>query len=183
MKENQDVWKQFDQTKPSHSAVHHLMAIHALLQEHGYARGIDIAKYLNITRGSVSITLSKLKDAGYLIEDDNKFYRLPESGLDIVNTILTKRRTFESFLKMVLDVPNVTAITDACKVEHLLSQDTMHKMMSFMGLYLSDDEMAVTFRERFKEFSVLCHPEEDCVNCKQNCYFATDKKVNDRKAG
>ena len=45
----------------SHSMAHYLMAIHQLKEEKGYARGIDIAKLLGLTKGSVSLALKKLK--------------------------------------------------------------------------------------------------------------------------
>ena len=92
-----DVWKEFEHTEPSHSTVHHLMAIDSLLREHGYARGIDIAKHLNISRGSVSTTLSKLKEKGYVVEDQNRFYRLSAAGIKVVNSVLAKRRLLEDY--------------------------------------------------------------------------------------
>ena len=56
-----DVWKQFEQNPISHSAAHHIVAIVELLERHGYARVSDVAKLLNITRGSASLTLKALK--------------------------------------------------------------------------------------------------------------------------
>ena len=53
----QQVWKNFEDNELTHSAAHHLMAVHELRQEYGYARVSDIAKHLRITKGSVSTAM------------------------------------------------------------------------------------------------------------------------------
>jgi Mn-dependent DtxR family transcriptional regulator len=75
-----DIWKEFDQNVVTHSAAHHLMAVDDLLQKLGYARVSDVARRLNITRGSVSISLQPLKRAGLLLQDENRHIRLSERG-------------------------------------------------------------------------------------------------------
>lgn len=146
-----EVWKKFDEAELSHSGVHHLMAVHDLHKEHGYARGIDIARHLDITRGSVSVTLSKLKAKGYLTEDNNKFYRLTVKGVDAVNSVLDRRRTIERFFRRVLLVEGNRAQEDACKVEHLLSTDTTGKLLAFMEFLLSSKSEASRFLAAYQE--------------------------------
>ena len=99
------LWKRFDTIELSHSSIHHLLAIHDLIKENGYARSIDIAKYLEITRGSASKTLHKIKDKGFIVEDSNKFYRLAEKGKGLVNSVLSKRRIAENFFNNILQLP------------------------------------------------------------------------------
>ncbi len=146
-----EVWKKFDEAELSHSGVHHLMAVHELHKQHGYARGIDIARHLDITRGSVSVTLSKLKAKGYLTEDNNKFYRLTVKGVDAVNSVLDRRRTIERFFRTVLMVEGDRAQEDACKVEHLLSLQTTGKLLSFMEFLLSPQPEASRFLSTYME--------------------------------
>jgi len=55
-----ETWKEYESNPLTHSAAHYLMTIRALLQERGYARVTDIARALNITRGSCSISLKPL---------------------------------------------------------------------------------------------------------------------------
>lgn len=148
-----EVWKKFDEAELSHSGVHHLMAVHDLHKEHGYARGIDIARHLDITRGSVSVTLSKLKAKGYLAEDNNKFYRLTVKGVDAVNSVLDRRRVIERFFRTVLLVEGDRAQEDACKVEHLLSLETTGKLLSFMEFLLSSKSEASRFLASYRERS------------------------------
>jgi DtxR family Mn-dependent transcriptional regulator len=146
-----DVWKKFDESEITHSGIHHLMAVYYLLKEHGYARGIDIARFLNITRGSVSSTISKLKKRGYITEDKNHFYRLTTEGLETVETVIKKRSAIKDFFIEVLGLPEDTATIDACKIEHLLSQSTIDNLREFHKLYLGESREARKFRSTYKK--------------------------------
>lgn len=171
-----EVWKKFDQVELTHSSVHHLMAMHELLKNNGYVRGVDIANHLNISRSSVSITLKKLKSKGYVLEDGNKFFKFTTHGKDLINSVLSKRRIIQSFFKNVLDIPEDLAEEEACKVEHLLHEQTGQKLMSFIGYYLSDERPAADFRDHFKNFNQQCESIENCHICELNCYL-TKKNV------
>jgi hypothetical protein len=62
-----DTWKEFEANELTHSAAHHLLAIHEVGAAYGgWARVSDIARRLNITRGSVSINLRTLKKHGWV---------------------------------------------------------------------------------------------------------------------
>ena len=173
-----DVWKKFDQAELQHSSVHHLLAIHSLRKDSGYARAVDVSRYLELTRGSVSITLKKLKEKGYVDEDQNKFLRLSDRGRELVNAVLSKRRLMETFFHRVLGLPPDIAEADACKIEHLLTQETSAKMLSFIGLYLSDNPRAKVFRETYTHHIYHCdHTDETCDICEEKCYFAGKKEL------
>ena len=66
------VWKEFEENQLTHSAAHYLMTIEDLLADNGYARVTDVAKRLNITRGSASIGLKPLKKRELVLEDENE---------------------------------------------------------------------------------------------------------------
>jgi len=173
-----ELWKKFDEVELTHSSVHHLMAMHELLKKNGYVRGVDIATHLNISRSSVSITLKKLKLKGYVDEDDNKFFQFTEHGKELINSVLSKRRIIQSFFKNVLDLPDELAESEACKVEHLLEEQTGQKLMSFMGYFLSGATPAEKFRNKFKDFSYQCHATENCEICELNCYFSGNGSIH-----
>ena len=166
------IWKEFNDIELSHSSIHHLLAINNLIKENGYARAIDIAKYLEITRSSVSKTLDKIKEKAFIVEDSNKFYQLNDKGKELVNSVLSKRRIAEFFFKNALQLTNNVAEADGCKIEHLLSQQTGEKLFSFMGYFLSDNPEVKTFRQGFKNFSQVCQSSENCKVCEVNCFFA-----------
>jgi DtxR family Mn-dependent transcriptional regulator len=171
-----ELWKKFDEVELTHSSVHHLMAMHELLKKNGYVRGVDIANHLNISRSSVSITLKKIKHKGYIVEDENKFFHLTDEGLSLINSVLSKRRIIQLFFKSVLNLPESIAEAEACKVEHLLEEETGHKLMSFMGFFMSNSKIAASFRKDFKNFTFQCNKTENCEICELDCYLAQGQK-------
>ena len=166
-----DIWKEFDQTELTHSSIHHLLAINSLLDENGYSRSVDVANYLNISRASVSITVAKLKEKGFVREDKNRFLSLSKKGNDLVNSVLSKRRIVEKFFREVLNLSSHEAEVEACKVEHLLSEPTGKKLIGFMGYFLSGQPNVVKFREGLKSFSYVCASTRDCNVCELECFF------------
>ncbi len=169
---SKSTWKKFDEVELTHSSVHHLMAMHELLNHNGYVRGVDIAKFLKISRSSVSITIHKLIKKGYIVEDENKFYHFTQKGKELINNVLTKRRIIQLFFEKILNIPSEVAEAEACKIEHLLDESTGQKLMSFVGFYLSNAEIAQKFQEQFKAFEYDCTNVESCEICEMDCYFA-----------
>ena len=125
-------WREFDQNPVSHSAAHHLTTIQWLLDDQGYARVSDVARHLGITRGSVSVTLKGLRQRGLVVEDDHKHLSLSEEGIHIARGIRTKRILIQALFREVLGVPDEVAEQDACKIEHLISDQTAEAAGGFL---------------------------------------------------
>jgi len=164
-----DVWKKFEENGLTHSSVHHLMAVYELVKTNGYARGIDVANYLDISRSSVSVTIHKLLAKGYLTEDDNKFYQLSNEGKELANNVLSIRRIVKIFFVDVLDLPEEIAEEDACKIEHLLNHETGERLFKFVSYFQSQEPNAVEFRESFKKYVHKC--DDDCEICDDDCFI------------
>ena len=65
----------------SHSMVHYLLTIHKLKEGRGFARVTDIAKELQLTKGSVSTAINNLKKKGLVQEEEDcKFLILTNAG-------------------------------------------------------------------------------------------------------
>src|SRR5258708_40372960 len=93
-----ETWKEFEANELTHSAAHHLLAIHELgLEYGGWARVSDIAKELAITRGSVSINLRALKKRGDVVTDEHRMVKLSAKGLEIVQAVQSKKAAFKTF--------------------------------------------------------------------------------------
>ncbi len=167
-----EFWKKFDEVELTHSSVHHLMAMHDLIKHRGYVRGVDIAKHLGISRSSVSITMRKLVNRGYVTEDENKFYLLSEKGSALIDSVLYKRNIIKIFFEQALHLDATRAEEEACKIEHLLERETGERLMTFLGFYLSGQEGAKAFRKQFNNFRFECNQIENCDVCDKECYFA-----------
>jgi len=116
----------------THSMVHYLFAIHKLKEIHGYARVTDIAKTLNLTKGSVSTALTNLKKKNLVVEDESRFLSLSEKGHEEVHLILANRTLLFYFFKDVLKVETEVAYKDSCLMEHLMSQETQTALFNFL---------------------------------------------------
>ncbi len=167
-----DIWKKFDETALTHSSIHHLLAINSLQKENGYSRSVDVSNYLNISRASVSITVNKLREKGFVEEDKNRFLSLSSKGENLVNSVLSKRRVVEQFFREVLNLSSQEAEIEACKIEHLLSESTGKKLISFMGYFLSGQTEVKKFRKGLNSFNHICSSIEDCKLCELDCFYA-----------
>ena len=123
----------------SHSMLHYLFSIHKLREKNGYARVTDIAKELDLTKGSVSIALNNLKKKELICEDENKFFNLTDKGHHHVHQALTSRTLLYYFLKDFINVDQETAHNDSCLIEHLISDETTEKFFNFMKKLTSSE--------------------------------------------
>ena len=92
-------------------------------QQHGYIRSIDVAEHLGVTKPSVSYATKRLRENGYITMDKTGLITLEPSGLAIAQEMLDRHRTLTDFL-VRLGVDRDTAETDACKIEHDISDET-----------------------------------------------------------
>ena len=170
-------WKEFDQNIVSHSAAHHLMATDDLIQRLGYARVSDVARQLNITRGSVSISLQPLKKAGLIIQDENRHLRLSERGQALVDAIKVKRQIVWRLFRELLGVTPNQAEIDACKLEHLVSNETARRLISFLRFFDEKPQVARDFLEAWRTFDPTCGVDSsNCPTCQNTCIA---KKVSE----
>ena len=171
-----EVWKAFEQNKITHSAAHHLMTIYDLLGENGYARVSDVARRLEITRGSASITLKALKEKGLVQEGQNKFLLLSEEGKSISHSIQSMRIIFKKFLVSVLNVNPCQAEIEACKIEHLLSPETGKKLLLFMKLMNEDNQNVRNFLETYRHYEETGTCDEtSCPICGDECLMPQEE--------
>ena len=105
------------------SSQDYLEAMLMMQQEHGYIRSIDVAEHLGVTKPSVSYATKRLRENGYITMDREGFITLTDSGMAIAASMLDRHHTLTKFL-MALGIDAATAETDACKIEHVISQET-----------------------------------------------------------
>ena len=168
----EEVWRAYEENELSHSAAHHLMAIHELREAHGYARVSDVAKHLSITKGSVSTAMKHLKERGYVQEDLNRFLELTEQGLKVVQETEATRLVVQRFLKDALGMDEDDAMIDACKVEHLISNEARVRLVCFLRVLFSEKPSADEFLRMFREGAQECRAGdvESCNLCEDICY-------------
>ena len=114
------------------SAEDYLEMILMLREQKGYARSIDIASGLSVTKPSVSFAMKKLRENGYILMDEDNYITLTQQGLEIAERIYSRHKALTRFL-IQLGVEEKTAREDACKIEHDISDETFGAILRQIG--------------------------------------------------
>lgn len=102
----------------------YLETILLLMRRNGAVRSIDIANELNYSKASISRAVGLLKANNYINVDINGQITFTGQGLQKAEAIYERHTNLKKFLISVLNVSAETAETDACKIEHILSDET-----------------------------------------------------------
>lgn len=180
-------WRDFEKNDITHSAAHYLMAIDALREEFGYARVTDVAEMLEVSRGAASMSISQLKKRGWVAEDPHRFLLLTDEGHQMAVLVEQNFRILSKFFEEVLGVSPDTALSDACKMEHLMSLETGRRLVWLMRYILSDESRAAKINDVMACFRPGCESVEQCPLCDggdcltpigENCEFHRGKGRN-----
>ncbi len=101
----------------------YLEAILILSRKNKTVRNVDIAKQLDFSKPSVTIALKKMKARDLVTIDENNFIALTEKGRKIAAETY-KRHTGIMKVLISLGVDQSTAEKDACRIEHVISDET-----------------------------------------------------------
>ena len=112
----------------------YLETIYVLSKESSTVLAIDIGNQLGYSKPSVSRALGLLKESGYIEKSDVGGIKLTKTGEKIAKTIY-ERHNVLSTLFMNLGVDKKTAIEDACRIEHYISDKTFKAIKSHMAQY------------------------------------------------
>ena len=114
------------------SGENYLETILILQSKKGSVRSIDIANELDYTKASISRAMSILKKAGYIIIDDAGSIHLTESGSQRAAQIYERHRLITKYLVQALQIKEDTAMADACRIEHIISEESFHKIKDWV---------------------------------------------------
>lgn len=110
----------------------YLETIYVLGQRQQNVRSIDVAEEMGFSKPSVSRGVSILKQQGYLTVDGNGFLELTDSGMDLAKKIYERHTILtEALIKLGVD-PEI-AQQDACKMEHIISDETLNAFKKRLG--------------------------------------------------
>ena len=116
----------------SKSIEDYLEVILELSREGSGARITDIAGKLNIAKASASQAVGVLKKLGLVRQDKYGPVVLTEKGIEEASRVRHRHRTIKKFLTDVLEVDDKTAEKDACLIEHVVSPQTLEKILLFI---------------------------------------------------
>jgi len=109
--------------KIQESAENYLETILILSHNGRNVRPVDIANELDYAKPSISVALKNLRSGGYIDTDSDGFIILTEKGLQIAESMYERHIIISDWL-ISMGVDKQTAVNDACKMEHVLSQQS-----------------------------------------------------------
>ena len=118
----------------SEAIENYLETIYILSQQQSEVHAIDICSYLSYSRPTVSIVLRQMREHGLVtVNEDNHIY-LTEEGMKIATHVYERHEVLTRML-MRLGVSKETALRDACKIEHDLSDETFEAIKRHLEKY------------------------------------------------
>ena len=120
------------------SAENYLETILMLRNKLGPVRSIDIVNELSFSKPSVSVAMKKLRESGHVLVDEEGHITLTESGLAVAETMYERHLLLSECL-IALGVDEEVAKDDACRIEHVISQQTFEKMREHVNRHKEED--------------------------------------------
>jgi DtxR family transcriptional regulator, Mn-dependent transcriptional regulator len=135
----------------SSSLEDYLEAVAVICRRDGVARVKDIAAALGVKDASAVGALRCLKEQGLVEQERYGFVRLTEAGDAVACSVIRSHEVICHFLEAVLGVDPKTAAEDACRIEHVASEQTVRKLRAVAefleGMVHRDLDWQAEFRD------------------------------------
>lgn len=105
----------------------YLETIYVLSQSRSQVRSIDVAEHMGYSKPSVSRAMGLLKQGGFVTADADGSLKLTPSGQEMAQKIFERHLVLTKFLTS-MGVSRETASEDACKIEHVISQESFEAL-------------------------------------------------------
>ena len=109
----------------------YIETIYVLTSEKANVRSIDVSEHMGFSKPSVSRAIGLLKSGGYVNVDKDGYLSLTEAGLEVAKRMYSRHKLLSDLL-ISLGVPEEIATTDACKMEHHLSDESFAAIKKFV---------------------------------------------------
>ena len=110
----------------------YLETILVLSKKSNAVRSVDVCEYMGFSKPSVSRAIGLLKNGGYVLMDKNGYLTLTDLGLEVASKIYERHTLLTDFL-VNIGVDKETAANDACKMEHVISDETFAAIKRHAG--------------------------------------------------
>lgn len=120
------------------SAENYLETILILRKRNGNVRSIDIANELNYSKPSISRAVKLLRENGYVEVDDSGLISLTATGAKIAESMYERHTLLTGYL-VSIGVGEKTAAEDACRIEHVISQESFERIREIAKKSIADD--------------------------------------------
>lgn len=121
--------------KIQQSAENYLETIYMLQKSKGSCRSVDIANELGFSKPSVSVAMKNLRENGYIDVMGDGNILLLEAGKKIAEELFEKHTILTRCLTAI-GVPEEIAAEDACKIEHLISEESFEAIKNSLNRHI-----------------------------------------------
>ena len=111
--------------RSNESAEDYLESILMLSEKLPVVRSVDVSNDLGYKKSSVSIAMKNLRNKNLITMTDSGYIYLTEKGREIASTVYERHKFFTNML-IDLGVPDKTASDDACRIAHIISEETFN---------------------------------------------------------
>ena len=105
----------------------YLETIYILTERSDNVRSIDVCEHMGFSKPSVSRAVGLLRAGGYINVDKDGYLSLTEIGREVAIKMFDRHRLLTDFL-ISLGVDKDVAATDACKIEHHISDESFEAL-------------------------------------------------------
>ena len=113
--------------RSNESSEDYLETILILGNKSSLVRAVDIASEMGFKKPSVSVAMKNLRQKNLITGADNGDIRLTEEGHKIADKVYERHQLISSWL-MMLGVQEKTALHDACRIEHIISEESFQAL-------------------------------------------------------
>jgi len=110
----------------------YLETIYLLSRKNPFVRSVDVANELGYTKASVSRAMRILREEGLISMAADGQLKLTKAGMQKAKDVYSRHTLITDFFAQELGVNPVTAEKDACKIEHVISEETYLRLRSYM---------------------------------------------------
>ena len=114
----------------------YLETIYVLSKKKNFVRSIDVCEEMGYSKPSVSRAVGLLKDGGYITVGSEGALKLTQLGKEMAERTY-ERHTVLSKLFINLGVPEAVATADACRMEHIISDETFLALKNHLNEHLN----------------------------------------------
>lgn len=116
--------------KIKEAAQNYLETILILNKRMEHVRAIDICNELNYSKPTVSIVMKQFRENGYILTDSDGHITLTDKGRAIAESMYERHNVIAKIL-INIGVDEDTAFSDACKIEHVISEKSFECMKDY----------------------------------------------------
>lgn len=110
-------------------------------------KGAELARKLSISRASVSEALSKLVTKDLIKYNSYESISLTKKGIEEAQRIYATHHILKNFFEEVLEIQPDEASENACKIEHIISQNILNKTIEFTKFYQKNKELIMKLKK------------------------------------